>query len=334
MKKILLMFMLCFSFTIVNAQIATQNSKALDNIGVGVTGGVTTPLDLNSMFPLNPNIGLKLQKNFTPQFALQLEGLAILNDNHFDDIKTAVKATNVSLNGLFNLTNIFNGYNGSPRVFEVATNTGLGWLREFDTQANYLTAKTGLDFILNVGRGHSFILTPAIYWNLDKPNKIQFNQHNSQLALNLSYMYFFKNSNGTHAFKTYDVGAMIDEINRLNDELAQKPKEVYKELVRERIVSDTVYVPAQTEWFVQFAKNSPTLTNEAKSILDRINGKVNIFATSSPEGDGKYNQALSERRAAAVADYLTKKGVKVVSWQGEGSVNNSSNRIAVISRTE
>lgn len=336
MKKILMTFMLCFGVLFANAQIATQNSNALDNIGVGVTGGVSTPLDFNSVFPLNPNVGLKIMKDITPVLGLQVEGLAILNDNHFTDIKTSVKATNVGLNGVINLPNMFSGYKGSPRVFETSVVAGLGWLHEWNTSGNSLTAKTGLDFALNIGknRANSLILTPAIYWNLHKIDAIQFTKKGAQLALNLSYIYHFKTSNGTHHFKTYDVGAMINEINYLNGELAKKPTEVYKELVRERIVTDTVYVPTQTEWFVQFAKNSPVLTDVAKSILDRIDGKVNIFATASPEGDGNYNQALSERRAAAVADYLTKKGIKVVSYQGEGSTNNSSNRIAVISRAE
>ena len=334
MKKILMTFILCLSVLFSNAQIATENSKLTDNIGIGITGGLTTPMDLNPMFPLNTNVGLKVQKNFTPEFGLQLEGITILNDNHFSDIKTAFKATNVGLNGIWNLTNIFKGYKGSPRWFEIGLVGGLGWFREFDTRANYLTSKTALDFYLNLGKGHSLVLTPAIYWNLDKLDRIQFNRVNSQLALNLSYMYFLKNSNGTHAFKTYDIMAMQNEINYLNDELSRKPKEVYKEVVRAELIMDTIKieVPVQKEWFIQFAKNSPVITDEAKAILDKVKGNVRVVATSSPEGNDTYNKALSERRAAAVTDYLMKRKVNVLSYEGKGAINEATNRIAVITR--
>ena len=68
MKKLFLMLALFSAVISANAQIATENSNALDNIGVGVTAGVSTPLDFNSVFPVNPNVGLKITKDFTPAF--------------------------------------------------------------------------------------------------------------------------------------------------------------------------------------------------------------------------------------------------------------------------
>ena len=152
MKKILLMLALFSAVVSANAQIATENSNAFDNIGLGVTVGVSTPLDFNSMFPLNTNIGLKVTKDITPVIGFQVEGLAFLNDNHFSDIKTAVKATNLGVNGTLNLSNALWGYKGTPRVFEVSTVTGLGWLHSWDTSENSLTAKTGLDLTFNLGK--------------------------------------------------------------------------------------------------------------------------------------------------------------------------------------
>ena len=106
MKKILLMLALFSAVLTTSAQIATENSKIFDNVGVGVTTGVSTPLDFNSTFPLNTNVGLKITKDITPVIGFQIEGIAILNDNHFADIKTLVKATNVGLNGTINLSNL------------------------------------------------------------------------------------------------------------------------------------------------------------------------------------------------------------------------------------
>jgi len=121
MKKIIFILTIMLCSIAGKAQIATQNSNALDNIYVGVTGGVSTPLDFNSVFPLNPNAGIVVGKDLTPYFGFNVEGIAILNDNHFSDIKTSVKATNVGVNGIVNLSNVLFGYKGTPRVFEVST---------------------------------------------------------------------------------------------------------------------------------------------------------------------------------------------------------------------
>lgn len=333
MKKILLMLALFSAVVTANAQIATENSNAFDNVGVGVTAGVSTPLDFNSVFPFNTNVGLKITKDITPVIGFQIEGLAVLNDNHFSDLKTVVKATNVGLNGALNLSNFFWGYKGTPRVFEVSTVAGLGWLHTWNTSENSLTAKTGLDLAFNLGKNkvHSLVLTPAVYWNLHKIDAIQFNKKGAQLALNLSYIYHLKTSNGTHHFKTYDVGAMNNEINYLHGKLDECEKREPK--LVERIVEKKVAVPTNTEWFVQFAQKSAELTAEAKATLDKIgeNLVVDIIGTSSPEGDAEFNQRLSEKRAAVVADYLTKRGVKVNSWVGKGvHIGLATNRLAIV----
>lgn len=333
MKKILLMLALFSAVVTANAQIATENSNAFDNVGVGVTAGVSTPLDFNSVFPLNTNVGLKITKDITPVIGFQIEGLAVLNDNHFSDLKTAVKATNVGLNGALNLSNFFWGYKGTPRVFEVSAVAGLGWLHTWNTSENSLTAKTGLDLAFNLGKKkvHSLVLTPAVYWNLHKIDAIQFNKKGAQLAFNLSYIYHFKTSNGTHHFKTYDVGAMNNEINYLHGKLDECEKREPK--LVERIVEKKVAVPTNTKWFVQFAQKSAELTAEAKETLDKIgeNLVVDVIGTSSPEGNAEFNQRLSEKRAEVVADYLTKRGVKVNIWVGKGVHNGlATNRLAIV----
>ena len=345
MKKFIFMFALMVSaFMSANAQIATENSNALDNISVGVTAGVSTPLDFNSMFPLNTNVGLKVQKDFSPIFGVQIEGLAILNDNHFSDIKTFVKATNVGANAAFNLSNIVWGYKGTPRFFEVSAIGGLGWLHEWNTSENSLTAKTGLDLSFNLGKNkaHSIVVTPAVYWNLNKFNEIKFDKRGAQLALNVTYVYHFKTSNGTHHFKTYDVGAMTNEINRLNGALEEcekrEPKVIEKVIIKEAPTTATASVATAAvttsdggKWIVQFDTASSTLSNEAKFILNQIgeNAVVDVTATASPSGTEAFNQKLSEARAKAVADYLTSRGVKVNSAVGKG-VDATNGRTAIV----
>ena len=324
MKKFLFLMTLLFSsLASVNAQIATQNSNALDNIYVGVTGGVSTPLDFNSVFPLNTNAGLVIGKEFNPYVGMNIEGLAMFNDNYFGNAETFVKAVNVGLNGTLNLSNTFAGYNGTPRAVEFDVVAGFGWLHAWDVHTNYLTAKTGVDVKFNLGKNksHTIMLTPAVYWNLNKIGNIKFNKNHAQFDLNVTYVYHFKTSNGTHHFKIYDVGAMTAEINELRARLDEcekrEPKIIEKVIIKE--VPQQV-VTAQCEWGVKFAFNSAELTDDAKAELDKVpaGAEVDLEGFASQDGNAQYNQKLSQKRADAVAKYLTDKGVKVKSAVGKG----------------
>jgi outer membrane protein OmpA-like peptidoglycan-associated protein len=355
---------------VANAQIATENRKALDNIYVGVEAGVTTPLNFNSIMPVNPVVGIKIGKEFTPIITIDAEGLAVFGDNFFrygynsstpvwdegafnvhkdGSMSTFVKATNVGANLVLNWSNALWGYKGTPRVFEVKTNTGLGWLCYFGdfttnkvggykptSDRNAIMFKTAVDLAFNLGKAHTIAVSPTIYWNISESNAIQINKNYAQLGVMVGYTYHFKTSNGTHSFKSYDVGAMISEINRLNEELAKKPNEVIKYV--DRVVNNNYNAPVTnanvikipSTYVIQFAKNSAVLSDDAKAILDGITDTVNITASASPEGTREYNQKLSEERATVIADYLTKKGVKVNSYEGIGSKDDNSNRIAII----
>ena len=323
----------------VNAQTAVQTSKLFDNTYIGVTAGATTPLDFNSVFPLNTVAGLKFGKEFCPILAIEVEGVAILNDNHWANIKTAVKGTNVGLNGIVNLSNLFGDYNGTPRTLEFKTNTGIGWLHEWNGSDNALTAKTGLDLQFNFGKtkAHSLIVTPAVYWNLNKFGGIKFDKRGAQFGLTATYLYHFKTSNGTRHFKTYDVGAMNNEIDRLNSVLAEcekrEPKVIEKVIIKE--VTPSV-ANDDTKWVVTFAENSSVLTPEAMYILNQIGNDaiVDIVATASMTGSDEYNQKLSEKRAAVVSNYLTNnRGVRVNSAVGKGK-NAESGRVAIVTNTK
>lgn len=352
MKRLVLSMALLLSFVMgSNAQIAIEHSKAFDNVSLGVTTGVSTPLDFNSMFPLNYTLGLRVQKDFTPIFGLQLEGTTVWNNNHFSNSKTAVAALNVGLNGVVNWSNVFCGYRGTPRFFEVSTVTGLGWMHQYESNAHdfdFLTAKTGFDLAFNIGekRAHSIVVTPAVIWNLSKWQGVQFDQRDAQLSLTVSYVYHFKTTNGTHAFKIWDVGAMQSTIKECNDKINEQRKKLTEaEALNEKLAQDKADLEdALAEQkainsyddgriVVTFAQNSAELTQQAKSQLDRLDEKVtvDIIGTASPEGTAEYNKALSEKRALAVKDYLAKKGVTVNSVQGKGVADGeTTNRLTII----
>lgn len=330
MKKFIfimsLLFTLC-SFTY--AQTAYEKSKILDNTSISVVGGATTPLDFNSVFPVNGVAGIKLQKDLTPVFGLNVEGLASFGDNHYGSASTVVKSINTGLNGVVNLSNLLCGYNGTPRKFEVSTETGIGWLHSWTGHSNYLTSKTGAILSFNLGKekAHSVIINPAVYWNLSKTGKIQFNKNHAQLGLLVGYVYHFKTSNETHSFKAYNIGAMNDEINNLKAELAKKPTEIVKEVIKTEVVTNTI-----GNTVVFFAQNSSELTGTAMAELSKIpsGSKVSIIGSASPEGSAKYNQKLSEKRAETVSKFLTGNGVIVENCIGTGVTDTTSGRIATI----
>jgi OmpA-OmpF porin, OOP family len=105
---------------------------------------------------------------------------------------------------------------------------------------------------------------------------------------------------------------------------------------------------------VHFATNSSTLTDEDKASLDKmipnlkrlefVNGDVDGYTDST--GSPAYNKALSERRAQAVADYLTSNGISLgrMTVKGYGEENpvasnatregRAHNRRVVLHRTE
>ena len=323
-----------------NAQIATENSKLFDNTYVGVEAGVTTPLDFNSVFPLNTVVGIKLGKELTPVFGFELEGQTFFNENNFTPwTNTFVKGTNVGLNGVTNLSNLFGGYKGTPRFFEVKANVGLSWLHYWNISANDMLAKTGIDLAFNIGKtkAHTIAITPAVYWNLtgSADHKMSFNKHRAQLGVFASYVYHFKTSNGTRHFKTYDVGAMIGEIDRLNKELAKKPTEVIVEKVVTKAVPATAAVATvnATNTTIFFAFDSDELDDRAKAELDKLgeNGIYCIDAYASSEGSTEYNVALSQRRADAVKAYLEGRGAKVESAVGHGvQFGTTTGRVAVV----
>jgi outer membrane protein OmpA-like peptidoglycan-associated protein len=304
MKKIT--FAACLMFIGMNsfAQTTYEKSKLTDNVSVGVTAGISSPLDFNSVTPFNTNFGIKIQKNFTPTFGLQAEGLAYVNDNHFSDLSTWIKAINVNVNGVINWSNAFGGY--KHRFFEISSVTGLGWLHKYNV-TNYLSAKTGLDLSFNLGDAHSIVLTPAVYWNLSEGDKIQFNRHYAQLALNLGYVYHFKNSNGTRGFKKYDVAALNDEINSLKKDLAEKPKEIVKEVT----VTDTIQSMIDNAYTVSFSKGSSKVwdVDDIAESLKKTTGRIIVIGGVSPEGSEQYNQALAIKRANAVKKALVKAGI-------------------------
>ena len=221
---------------------------------------------------------------------------------------------------------------------------GFGWGRTFNAydfeNANSLTSKVAIDFAFNFGSSKQwqFYIEPSLTYDLNNGgySALEYNINKSNIQLNAGLIYKFKNSNGTHNFKIVtprdqnEIDALNSQISDLRDQLAKKPKEVVREVVKE--------VPAEgntactNPLFVTFAQGKSKLTSDAKKVLDNIaqGSKVQIVGTSSPEGSTSFNNRLSQNRANVVANYLKNKGVTVEKADGKGVQGATSNRLAVV----
>jgi len=382
MKRLLILMSLAMSFSLANAQQSIMNPKLTDNVYIGVNGGANTNLAMNKFFPVNPTFGIRIGKDVTPIFGVFVEGTAWFGSHsdkkrfglrdmesfdRFDYLPlagedqnayflhttghNAVRGLNVGLNSTVNLTNLFCGYLGEPRPFEVSSVIGMGWghvfipsneyaiLEEKDEDRDLLTAKTGLDFNFNFGseKQHQFYIEPAVIWALNKTGfeGVQFNKHWAYLSLSVGYNYKFGCSYGGHNFKFgRDCDAELRRLQALLDECNSRPprveiKEVEKIVYRDRpgqtITIDNLKV-------VPFEVNKWDLTEDVKADLNTIKegSHVQVIGTASPEGNAEWNQELSNNRANAVAEYLENRGVIVDSKEGRGVEGKTSNRLAIV----
>ena len=349
MKKLVLMFAAALLAVSASAQTVSE-SKSSDNFYLGVNGGVITATHPSTMGAANhcwlrditPNAGLRLGRWFTPVFGLALEGNAYFKNLHHGNLQgTLVNRMNTSLLATINLSNWAGGYKGEPRCFELIPVMGLGWGHTFgsptkDWKADVLTSKFGVDFAFNFGANKEwqFYVEPSINWALNGNGYqgVAYNVNKSGFQLNVGFNYKFRNSNGTHNFALAhlrdqaEVDALNAQINDLRGELAKKPKEVVKEVVK------TQEVQVGNLVFVTFAQGKQNLTDEAKEALNTIaEGKhVQVVGTSSPEGSKAFNKRLSQGRADVVADYLRARGVIVDEATGKGVQGVTSNRLAIV----
>ena len=374
MKKLLLLFAVATMAVSAQAQTVTE-SKTFDNFYVGINGGVATKATGHAWLKgLNPNAGLRIGRWFTPVFGLAVESNAYFSNKPYKSTGTVVRFLNSSLLGTVNFSNWFGGYKGEPRCFEVVGLYGLGWGHLFGTperlfvngvytpvykqitHRNNLTSKAAIDLVFNLGekKAWQFYVEPSITWGLNDEvydgeypmaslghSTMQYNLNKAYVQLNAGFIYKFKNSNGTHNFTMAqlrdqaEIDALNAEINRLRDELAQKPKEIVKEVevIKEVAGKDVVReVKVEDLVFVTFAQGKSELTADARKALAVIQpGKhVQIVGTASPEGNPELNQKLSQARADAVAQYLLTRGVAVDEATGKGVQGTTSNRLAVV----
>ena len=249
MKKYVLLVAMCVGAMALNAQEAMETSKFFDNWSLTLKGGGVSPFQNYSVISNTRGlVGLELRKQITPAFGLALDYSAAVNSSSWNLKQGGIKSpnvfdvTNLALMGVTNLNNLFAGYNGAPRVFEIETAVGLGWghyflPKSYGPDGNGITAKAGLNLNFNLGESKAWTLglKPAIVWDLSEPsaqNTNSFNANRAMLELTAGITYHFSNSNGTHSFKYADlrnqseIDALNAKVNDLRAELAQARRDL------------------------------------------------------------------------------------------------------------
>ncbi len=250
MKKLFLMLAAGFMAVSVNAQNTTITAnKAGDNWYIGANAGVSTYLKeqggKDGFFKsLAPTFGVRVGKNLTTVFGLALDADMCFKSNEkwYAGSKTFIEDINVSLLGTFNMSNLFAGYKGEPRPFEVIALYGFGWGHDFNhlPKSNAVTSKVALDFAFNLGANKAWQLyiEPSLNYNLkswiggvdeaavaavvgiNDPG-FKYDVNRAYFSLKAGINYKFGNSNGTHNFAIAQLRdqAEIDGLNAKINEL-------------------------------------------------------------------------------------------------------------------
>ena len=361
MKKIFTLFAGLMAAATLSAQTVLE-SKTFDNVYIGINGGLATKATGHAWLKdMNPNAGLRIGRNFTPVFGLAAESNVYFKNTNGHTTGTVVNGMNTSLLGTTNLTNLFGGYKGEPRLFELTALYGLGWGHVFghpteNYKADMLTSKAALDFGFNLGQKKAWQLyiEPAMIWALNGNGYqgVKYDVNRASFQLNVGLVYKFKNSNGSHNFVVAqlrdqaEIDALNDQINDLRGELAGKDDEM---AAKDRQIAELKQQLADCQNQATTACESlqpVVIFRQGKSTIDRAqyasieliakymkdnqDAKVEIKGYASPEGSAKFNQKLSQARAEAVKKALVKRyniSADRIEAKGMGATNKLSERV-------
>ena len=237
---------------------AITANKAGDNLYFGINAGITTRVkesfsgaDDGMFKSLAPTVGLRLGKNLTTVFGLAADAEMYFktNDKFYALSKTFVEAIDVNLLGTFNLSNLFAGYPGEPRAFELIALGGFGWEHDFNhlPRTNGLNSKVALDFAFNLGANKAWQLyiEPALTYCLhdwidgvdasvayaligENEPGFMYNINKSVFSVKAGLNYKFGTSNGTHNFAKAqlrdqsEIDALNAKINELRNDVSAK----------------------------------------------------------------------------------------------------------------
>lgn len=346
MRKSIILSAFVITALTVNAQtdqMALQGTKLKDNWSIELKTGMVTPLTHSSFFKdARFTFGLGVTKQLTPIFGMEFQGMGYVNTTQS---KTAIDVSDVSLLNKFNLMNLFGGYTGTPRLFEMEAVAGIGWMHYYMNgpgDDNSWSTRFGLNFNFNFGESKAWTLgiKPAIVYDMEgdfNAAKSRFNANNAAFELTAGVAYHFKGSNGKHHFtkvRVYDqaeinqlnaninnLRSQVDNRNNQINSAAQRIQVLQSELdncrnqaakVQTVVEVETSRVPESIITFRQGrstvdASQLPNVERVANYMKKHADVTVVIKGYASPEGNLEFNKKLAQARAEAVKSILVKK---------------------------
>ncbi len=319
-KKLPIIAILGMSAMAMSAQTTVQGSKFTDNWSVGINAGGVTTLHTGYAFwkHMRPVFGIQIGKEFTPTLGMTIEANSSINTT---PSKTAFDVTNISLLGRVNLMNLFAGYKGTPRLFEMEALGGVGYMLYHNSgpsawpgySTSAWSSKFGLNFNFNVGEKKAWTIQvkPAVIYNLNgigyesnrgRYNPGQLSRNSASFELTAGIVYHFKNSNGTHSFvkvKPYDQ-AEVDElnarINTLRTDVDQKNNEL------DRLRNENSQLRHDLNDCRNKKTAAPSSSSSAEAVVSFNQGKSTVASTQMAgiERVAKYMQSNPNTKAVIV----------------------------------
>lgn len=324
-----------------NDRTALEGTRFGDNWSIELKAGAITPLTHSAFFKnARPAFGFGIGKQLTPIFGLGIQGMGYVNTS---TSKTAFDASEVNALGKINLMNLFGGYTGEPRIFEIEALTGIGWLHYYQNgsgDTNSWSTRFGLNLNFNLGEEKAWTLgiKPAIVYDMQgdfSRAKSRFNANNAAFELTAGLTYHFMCSNGSHHFtavRPYDpveVGELNDAVNQLRSQVNDKDMQLNNAMQRannlQRELADCRSRAANVETVIKnnripesivtFRQGKSTIDASQLPNVERVatymkkhaETKVVIKGYASPEGNLAFNEKLAKARAEAVKAILVKK---------------------------
>lgn len=339
MKKFIFMLTLLMGITVsANAQTAiVDNGTLKDNwyVGFGVGTNVWNDATSWTLFntksnavddkenswwrtqPIHANV--TIGKMITPYVGTEVDYVLALN---FHGQPKFIDSHNLTGNVVVNLTNVFMGYNGKRRVFEVELLGGAGWIHNFNEgngiEFNSMSVRGALRGNVNVGKNFAITITPEYIWQPKNIGDAVVNKHGVNLSVGLKYRIPSKRGNFPLC-KLYDqkevdaLNATIKTLQVTNENLVKANAEL-SEVIKKLIAKgDKVIIRTNSVNTVFFEQgksdvNNANIASIVKALKDS-NGSIVLTGTTSPEGSENLNKALGASRADAVKKALVANGI-------------------------